>query len=359
MADNLDTSATLYEEWDTDQRAWIHLYYKLLYQARLTHPDDPTCISDAAAFVAFQAFFCDTDETGSLDRAESKAMFIQYRNAALPNLLTFFMQEYNIGRLESDSRVSVASVYIDRAMLSDYIKICEKDSLDNDDAEPWMGQVDLWEFILGIINEKYASLAYMCPQDTVVATFVRATADNIPTSQQDTNPESPMIPSTDPIDTSPQEDPPKVRKAPTKRTRKRTKRDKKNWLTTERHALWRSINRWCNENGVDAFQPENMDKAIWNAFAGDVNAECAPNGQLKQRTGDNVESQVKDAIRRVNAVANKPIRDLHVSAEKMREEIGKGERIADARRYPEEAIEIEIHVGGGTDQGSDEDVGGL
>jgi hypothetical protein len=357
MADNLDTSATLYEEWDTDQRAWIHLYYKLLYQARLTHPDDPTCISDAAAFVAFQAFFCDTDETGSLDRAESKAMFIQYRNAALPNLLTFFMQEYNIGRLESDSRVSVASVYIDRAMLSDYIKICEKDGLDNDDAEPWMGQVDLWEFILGIINEKYASLAYMCPQDTVVATFVRATADNIPTSQQDTNPESPMIPSTDPIDTSPQEDPPKVRKAPTKRTRKRTKRDLKNWLTTERHTLWRSINRWCNVNGVDAFQPEKMDKAIWNAFAADVNTECAANGRLKQRTGNNVESQVKDAIRRVNAVANKPIRDLHVSAEKMREEIEKGGTIPDAQRFPEGAIEIVVGVG--ADLGSDEGAGGL
>jgi hypothetical protein len=85
---------------------------------------------------------------------------------------------------------------------------------------------------------------------------------------------------------------------------------------------------------------EKMEKQTWVDFAKEINEECAPKGQVRQRTRDNVYSQVQDAIRRTNTVTNRPIKELDLRAKQMRKDIKAGKNISDDMRYPEEAIEI-------------------
>lgn len=61
---------------------------------------------------------------------------------------------------------------------------------------------------------------------------------------------------------------------PTKNT-KRSRRALKQWTDAERHALWRSINTWCKEHGVDKFALDNFDTGTWKLFADRIKAEYA------------------------------------------------------------------------------------
>ncbi|KAI4944080.1 hypothetical protein J4E91_008935 [Alternaria rosae] len=351
MTDSLDTSATPPTERNRDQRAWIHLYYKLLLQTRRQDPSFPVCTSDTVAAVALQSFFRSPEEAGGIkphsvkDDEIYKATFIRYRNAALPNLLSHIVQLCK-ETTESDSRVSVPQVFVTRPMLNEYIRVSEKYSLDNDDPEPWERQTELWEFISATVAERFLHRGVLDSQDTVVQSFVRVAEDESATDQADTRMARPFIPSTDLVSEEPQPDHPKVPTPTTKQDGKRAKQNAKKkankkaktWLPVERHALWRSINAWCHEHGIDAFDHENIELQTWDGFTEEINAECAQKGQVKERTGDHVRSQVRDAVRR----GNFPISDLVKRAKEMREEIKKGKTKTFSRneRYPENAIEI-------------------
>ncbi|KAI4606382.1 hypothetical protein J4E80_010134 [Alternaria sp. BMP 0032] len=350
MADSLDITLTSSLHWHPHQRAWIQLYYKLLMQTIRQYPSYPVCISDTAAFVGFSTFFEGSDSTGIIDREPAfgtrKAMFIRYRNAALPNLLSNFVEEYKNGRIESDSRVSSPQVQVIPPMLKEYIRISGQYGLDNDDPEPWETQTDLWNFLSATLAAMFDHGGFLDSQDTVVQSFVRVTEDSVAPDQADTRMARPFIPSTDRGSEEPQQDHPEV-PTPTakpsgknakKNAKKRANRRSNTWLPAERHVLWRCINTLCQQHGIDAFDHENMELQTWNSFAQDINTECEPKGQVKPRTGDNVRSQVKDAVRRKRP----PISELAKRAKDMREEIAKDKNKVFPQnvRYPDEVIEI-------------------
>ena len=350
MADNLDITLTSSSDWHPRQRAWIQLYYKLLCQTIRQYPSYPVCISDKAALWAFMMYFNGSDITGSINREPNfetrKAMFIHHRNAALPNLLSKLVEEYNNGTTESELCASYPQVQIVQPMLNEYIRISKQYGPDNDDPEPWETQTDLWNFLSAALAETFGHGGFLDSQDTVVQSFFQVTEDSVAPDQADTRMARPFIPSTDRGSEEPQQDHPEVPTPTAKPTGKNAKKNAKKrankrantWLPAERHVLWRCINTLCREHGIDAFDHENMELQTWNSFAQDINTECEPKGQVKPRTGDNVRSQVKDAVRRKRP----PISELAKRAKDMREEIGKDKNkvFPQNERYPDEAIEI-------------------
>ncbi|KAG9184936.1 hypothetical protein G6011_11766 [Alternaria panax] len=122
------------------------------------------------------------------------------------------------------------------------------------------------------------------------------------------------------------------------KTTKKSLHGSKKWTDAERHALWRCINTWCNENGVDSFSMDNINTDTWRIFADGINAVCTDRRGAPERTAETVQGQVRDAIRRGISVGNKPIFDLGVRAKQMVEDIKNGKAIAGSIRYPDEAI---------------------
>jgi len=191
MTDNLDTSAIPYAEWNRDQRAWIHLYYKLLLQTRRQNPSFPVCTSDSVAAIAHQMFFRSPEEKQhgmkphSLEDDEVyKATFIRYRNVALPNMMSHIVQLCK-DNIELDSRCSIPQVFINRPMLDEYIKISGKyfgggtsRGPENDDPEPWESQTTLWGFISKAVTERFLQRGVLDSQDTLVQSFARVTGEH-------------------------------------------------------------------------------------------------------------------------------------------------------------------------------------
>jgi len=113
------------------------------------------------------------------------------------------------------------------------------------------------------------------------------------------------------------------------------------WYTVERHALWRCINRWCKEHGVDAFTRAKFNQAKCAEFAEEIKVDCAGQGRASDRSWKSVQGQIKDALRKNNpAVPNKRITDLADRAEKLRAKIKRGDPVSEQERKPEAAIEI-------------------
>jgi len=187
MTDSLDTSATPYAEWNRDQRAWIHLYYKLLLQTRRQTPSFPVCTSDSVAAIAHRMFFRSPEEKQNgmnphslKDDEVYKATFIRYRNVALPNIMSHIVQLCK-DNTELDSRCSVPQVFINRLMLDEYIRISGRywgGGPENDDPEPWLSQTTLWEFISKAVTERFLHRGVLDSQDTLVQSFVRVTGDS-------------------------------------------------------------------------------------------------------------------------------------------------------------------------------------
>ncbi|KAI4938583.1 hypothetical protein J4E85_001024 [Alternaria conjuncta] len=379
MADSFDITPTSPSDWHPHQRAWIQLYYKLLCQTIRQYPSYPVCISDTAAFVGFSTFFEGSDSTGIIDREPAfgtrKAMFINHRNAAFPNLLSKLVEMYNNERTESSYRVSYPQVFITIPTLNKYIRISEQYGPDNDDPEPWKTQTDLWDFFAEMLAETFGDNGFLDNRDTVVQSFVQATEDNVapwppsPTDeeraqlkllgqhiQRQLEADRSFISFTDRVSEESEQDHSELPSPTTEQAEKRTEQNVEKmstkkasaWLEVERHALWRSINAWCHKNGIDAFDPKGMHIQTWNLFADQLNAECAKKGQVKQRTGDIVRSQVRDAVRRNNP----PISELAKRAEDMREEIGndKTKVFPQGVRFPEEAIKIPKNDAGAEDE---------
>ncbi|KAI4617175.1 uncharacterized protein J4E87_008415 [Alternaria ethzedia] len=114
------------------------------------------------------------------------------------------------------------------------------------------------------------------------------------------------------------------------------------WTEMERHALWRAINRWCKDNGVDQFESGNIGIVTCQTFADDIKADCAIRGRGSERSAESVQSQVKDAMRRAKTVANKPITELALRAKAMKKKlIDKGvDSVPKSERFPKAAIDI-------------------
>jgi len=114
------------------------------------------------------------------------------------------------------------------------------------------------------------------------------------------------------------------------------------WTEMERHALWRTINRWCKDNGVDRFESGNIGIVTCQTFADDIKADCADRGVESVRSAESVQSQVKDAMRRNKTVANKPITELALRAKAMKKKLNdKGvDSVPKSERFPKAAIVI-------------------
>jgi len=122
---------------------------------------------------------------------------------------------------------------------------------------------------------------------------------------------------------------------------KKSRFDLKKWTDAERHALWRCINAWCKEHGIDRFEAKNLDTDTLQNFANSINAVRA--GQDEDgldRTAETVQGQVRDAIRRDVSLANRPIFNLGERAKKMAVDIRNNRVIPDSVRYPDEAIDM-------------------
>jgi hypothetical protein len=199
MIDNLDTSATPHSDWHQDERAWIHLYYKILYQAGLQYPFNPIPTNDTVAYGHFRKFFDGRIKAGYVDRAAAekifKEMFIHYRNESLPNLMSKLVQACDNDSVEIDSRVGAAVVIISESMLNDYIEICGKHGLDND-PEPGKEHPDLQQFISALVDIHYTGPWLLSTEDTVVESFKRATANQITITRGNTNIAEPRSPPT-------------------------------------------------------------------------------------------------------------------------------------------------------------------
>jgi uncharacterized protein (DUF433 family) len=124
-------------------------------------------------------------------------------------------------------------------------------------------------------------------------------------------------------------------------TAKKSRFDLKKWADAERHALWRCINAWCKEHGIDKFEAKNLDTDTLQNFADSINAVRA--GQDEDgldRTAETVQGQVRDAIRGDVSLANRPIFNLGERAKKTAEDIRNNRVIPDSVRYPDEAIDM-------------------
>ncbi|KAI4698705.1 hypothetical protein J4E81_005316 [Alternaria sp. BMP 2799] len=114
------------------------------------------------------------------------------------------------------------------------------------------------------------------------------------------------------------------------------------WTEMERHALWRAINRWCKDNGVDQFESGNIGISTCQTFADEIKADCTTRGTESERSVESVQSQVKDAMRRAKTVANKPITELALRAKAMKKKLNeKGvDSVSKSERFPKAAIDI-------------------
>ncbi|RYN18250.1 hypothetical protein AA0113_g12284 [Alternaria arborescens] len=126
---------------------------------------------------------------------------------------------------------------------------------------------------------------------------------------------------------------------PTK-TAKKSRFDLKKWTDAERHALWRCINAWCKEHGIDKFEAKNLDTDTLQNFANSINAMRAGQDDGLDRTVEPFQGQVRDAIRKDISVADRPIFNLRERAKKMAEDIKNNRVIPDSVRYPDEAIDM-------------------
>jgi hypothetical protein len=245
MMDSLETSDTPHSDWHQDERAWIHLYYKTLYDVRLQYPLNLIPTSDTVAYGPFRKFFDDRVKAGYVARAATdkifKNMFIHYHNESPQNLLSRIVQACDNDRVELDSRVGAPVFTISESMLSDYIEICEKYGLDND-PEPGTKHPDLEQFISALVDNHYTGPWLLSTEDTVVESFKRATANQIKTTQGSTNIAEPLSPPKGCISAEIQPDYREVQEPPVTQKEKYSKKIEKNWLPVEHHALWRNIN---------------------------------------------------------------------------------------------------------------------
>jgi len=113
------------------------------------------------------------------------------------------------------------------------------------------------------------------------------------------------------------------------------------WHTVERYALWRCINKWCKENGLDAFALLKFDQTKCSQFAEDIKVDCAARGKVSDRSTHSVYNQIKNALRSLKpTVLNKPITESVDRAEKLKAKIESGDYVSVDERYPEAAIKI-------------------
>ena len=113
----------------------------------------------------------------------------------------------------------------------------------------------------------------------------------------------------------------------------------KRWCTVERYALWRCINKWCKEHGVDAFTAK-FNQATYLHFAEQIKTDCGAQGKESDRSGQGVRGQFTDALRPDPTLPNKPITELADRAEKLKAKIERGDHVSADERYPEAAIKI-------------------
>ncbi|KAI4606381.1 hypothetical protein J4E80_010133 [Alternaria sp. BMP 0032] len=114
---------------------------------------------------------------------------------------------------------------------------------------------------------------------------------------------------------------------------------RKRWCTVERYALWRCINKWCKEHGVDAFTAQ-FNQATYLHFAEQIKTDCGAQGKESDRSGQGVRGQFTDALSPDPTLPNKPITELADRAEKLKAKIERGDHVSADERYPEAAIKI-------------------
>ncbi|KAI4938582.1 hypothetical protein J4E85_001023 [Alternaria conjuncta] len=115
----------------------------------------------------------------------------------------------------------------------------------------------------------------------------------------------------------------------------------KKWCNVERYALWRCINKWCKEHGVDAFTQAKFNLATCSNFADQIKTDCGAQGKESDRSAESVRAQFRGALRPLDPTEpNKPITELADRAEKLRAKIESGDYVSVDERYPEAAINI-------------------
>ena len=120
-----------------------------------------------------------------------------------------------------------------------------------------------------------------------------------------------------------------------------TRPSRRRWNAVERRALWRCINRWCNENGVDQFALPKFKRAKCTEFAEEIKEDCAARGEVSNRSATRVYNQIKDTLRKDDpTVPNKRILDLFERAEEMRVIIARGGHVSKEERRPKAAIKV-------------------
>ena len=116
------------------------------------------------------------------------------------------------------------------------------------------------------------------------------------------------------------------------------KRSRVPWSQAERHALYCSINRWCEENGVDAFIPEDIS-TLGRQMTTELNTAFHGENRDSSRSVDAVRSQIQHAVNGTS-VSNPLITQMAKRAAVLRERISNGVDISNHERYSTHAIDV-------------------
>jgi hypothetical protein len=103
------------------------------------------------------------------------------------------------------------------------------------------------------------------------------------------------------------------------------------WIPAEKKLVYRRINEWCQQNGVNKFRDKIFSKASNIDFVKKVNEI-----QNKGRKHDSVGSWFNTAVKKEQG----PIGVLAKKARKLQERLDNGETLPRAEQYPDEAIPL-------------------